>query len=159
YKEQGSLLVGVAKRSKVLNYLSLGLALEGTFRKKYACFCEVPRDIEREAHPQWRSWLEEATFGILHLAKLVDNPDGMVLPVDIPEWLMPRRKEILEYLAETAKSSFTKHGYPEPLIRAQEGAVLHGLEIAVLQDRLIEDQILITYAYDDEPVNGNSSLS
>src|SRR5207253_6249452 len=44
YKDQGSLLVGVAKRSKVLNYLSLGLALEGTFRKKYACFCEVPRN-------------------------------------------------------------------------------------------------------------------
>src|SRR5207247_7484808 len=106
YKEQGSLLVGVAKRSKVLNYLSISLALEGTFRKKYACFCEVPRDIEREAHPQWRSWLEEATFGILHLAKLVDNPDGMVLPVDIAEWLMPLRTEMMVDLVVNANYSF-----------------------------------------------------
>jgi len=141
YKDQGSLLVGVAKRSKVLNYLSLGLALEGTFRKKYACFCEVPRNIEREAHPQWRSWLEEATFGILHLAKLVENPDGMVLPVDIPEWLMPRRKEMLEYLAETAKSSFPTVGYPEPLIKAHEGAVLHGFEMSILEDLLVEEVV------------------
>jgi len=139
YRDQGSLLVGVAKRSKVLNYLSLGLALEGTFRKKYPCFCEVPREIEREAHPRWRSWLEEATFGILHLAKFVEDPDGIVLPVDIPEWLMPRRKEILEYLAETAKSSFPTVGYPEPLIKAHEGAVLHGFEMSILEDLLVDE--------------------
>jgi len=101
----------------------------------------VPRDIEREAHPQWRSWLEEATFGILHLAKLVENPDGMVLPVDIPEWLMSRRKEMLEYLAETAKSSFPTVGYPEPLIKAHEGAVLHGFEMSILEDLLVEEVV------------------
>src|SRR6184192_2462161 len=89
YREKGSLLVGVAKRSKVLNYLSLALALEGTLRKSYPCFCEVPKEIEREAHRQWRSWLEEHTIGRLHLAKLVEEPDGLILPVDIPEWLMP----------------------------------------------------------------------
>jgi hypothetical protein len=141
YRDRGSLLVGVAKRSKVLNYLSLGLALEETFKKRYPCFCEVPREIEREAHPRWRSWLEEATFGILHLAKLVEDPDGLVLPVDVPEWLMPRRKEILEYLAETAKSSFPTVGYPEPLIKAHEGAVLHGFEMSILEDLLVEEVV------------------
>src|SRR5207247_11142603 len=65
--------------------------------------------------------------------------DGLILPVDIPEWLMPRRKEILEYLAETAKASFPTPGYPEPLIRAHEGAVLHGMEMAVFEDMFIEE--------------------
>ncbi|MFQ5910754.1 MAG: DNA double-strand break repair nuclease NurA [Thermoplasmata archaeon] len=139
YKDQGSLLVGVAKRSKVLNYLSLALALEGTFRKEYPCFCEIPREIERTAHPWWRTWLEDFTFGILHLVKFVDDPDGIALPVDIPDWLMRRRKEVLEYLAETAKSSFPTIGYPEPLIKAHEGAVLHGIEMSVLEDMLVEE--------------------
>jgi len=139
YKEQGSLLVGVAKRSKVLSYLSLALALEGTFRRPYPCFCEVPRGIERRVHPWWKAWLEESTFGVLHLAKLVEDPSGIVLPVDIPEWLMPRRKEVLEYLAETAKSSFPTIGYPEPLLKAHEGAVLHGIEMSFLEDLLIEE--------------------
>lgn len=139
YREQGSLLVGVAKRSKVLNYLSLALALEGTLSKTYPCFCEVSREIERQAHPRWRTWLEDFTFGILHLAKFVDDHDGLVLPVDIPEWLMPRRKEVLEYLAETAKASFPRIGYPEPLIRAHEMAALHGIELSVMEDLLVDE--------------------
>ena len=139
WTEEGSLLVGVAKRSKVLSYLSLALALEGTFRKKYPCFCEVSREVERQAHPWWRTWLDDFTFGHLHLAKLAEHGDGVVLPVDIPEWLMPRRKEVLEYLAETARSSFPTIGYPEPLMRAHEGAVLHGLEMAVLEHIVVEE--------------------
>lgn len=139
YKEKGSLLVGVAKRSKVLSYLSLALALEGTFKRNYPCFCEVPRDIERRVHPWWKTWIEESTFGVLHLVKLTEDPDGIVLPVDIPEWLMPRRKEVLEYLAETAKASFPTAGYPEPLLKAHEGAVLHGIEMSFLEDILVEE--------------------
>ncbi len=138
YLEQGSLLVGVGKRSKVLNYLSLALALERTLAKKYPCFCEVPREIEAKAYNWARSWLERSTFGRMHLAKLAEHPDAMVFPVDIPDYLMGRRKELMEYLAETAKNSFPTLGYPEPLIRAHENAVLHGLEMSVLEDLLLE---------------------
>lgn len=138
YVEHGSLLVGVAKRSKVLNYLSLALALEKTFARKYPCFCEVPRELEAKAYNWARDWMEGSTFGIMHLAKLVEHPDGIVFPVDIPDWLMGRRKEVLEYLAETAKNSFPTLGYPEHLLRAHENAVLHGLEMSVLQDLLLE---------------------
>ncbi len=138
YVEKGSLLVGVAKQSKVLNYLSLALALERTLARKYPCFCEVPREMEAKAYNWARSWLERSTFGRMHLAKLVENPDALVFPVDIPEWLMGRRKEILEYLAETAKNSFPTLGYPEPLLRAHEHAVLYGLEMSVLEDLLLE---------------------
>ena len=148
YKEKGSLLVGVAKRSKVLNYLSLALALEETLGKNYPCFCEIPREIEERAHPRWSRWLKDSTIGILHLAKLVGDPNGLVLPVDIPEWLMPRRKEVLEYLAETAKSSFPKVGYPEPLVRAHEGASLHRLEMSVLEEMLV-DELLAGQPGDD----------
>ncbi len=63
----------------------------------------------------------------------------MVFPVDIPEWLMGKRKEVLEYLAETAKNSFPTVGYPEQLLRAHEHAVLYGLEMSVLEDLLLED--------------------
>ncbi len=138
YVEKGSLLVGVAKQSKVLHYLSLALALERTMARKYPCFCEVPREMEAKAYNWARSWLERATFGRMHLAKLVESADALVFPVDIPDWLMGRRKEILEYLAETARDSFPTLGYPGPLIRAHEHAVLYGLEMSVLQDLLLE---------------------
>jgi hypothetical protein len=45
----------------------------------------------------------------------------------------------LEYLAETAKSAFPTIGYPEPLMKAHEGAVLHGLEMSVLEQMLVDE--------------------
>lgn len=142
YDKRGSMIVGVAKRSKTLNYLSLALILEGIFDRESPCFVEVPEDIEREVHRFDRTWvmndhsLEEPSqsFGRLHLVKLVKGRDSLVLPVDIPPWLMGNRKEVLEYLAETAKASFPTLGYPYPLIRAHENANLSGLEMSVLED-------------------------
>lgn len=139
HKETGSLLVGVAKRAKVLNYLSLALALEKPFSRRAPCFCEVPSNLELQAHGWARDWLEGHTFGRLHLAKLSEQPDAIVLPIDIPPWLMGRRKEVLEYLTEASKASFPTIGYPEPLIRAHELAVLHGLEMTVLSDMMVEE--------------------
>jgi hypothetical protein len=137
YKETGALLVGVAKRSKVLSYLSLALALEGTFRKPYPCFAEVPQELEEECYNFAGTWMKGQAFGAMHLAKLAEGVDAPVYPVDIPSWLLGRRKEVLEYLAETAKASYPVPGYPQPLVKAHENANLQGLEMSVLGDYLV----------------------
>lgn len=137
YIETGSMVVGVAKRSKVLSYLSLALTLEGTLRKPYPCFLEVPRELEEECYNFAGTWMQGQAFGKMHLVKLAEGQDTQIFPVDIPEWLLPKRKEVLEYLAETAKASFPTPGYPQPLVRAHENANLRGLEMTVLGDLLI----------------------
>jgi hypothetical protein len=134
YKTRGAMIVGVAKRSKALNYLSLALTLEGIFDRRAPCFAEVPPELEREAYTWAHTWMEGQCFGRLHLVKLVEGRDALILPVDVPEWLMPRRKEVFEYLAETAKSSFPVPGYPYPLVRAHENANLSGLEMEIIGD-------------------------
>lgn len=134
YDTRKAMILGVAKRSKALNYLSLALTLEGTFDHQAPCFAEIPADLEREAYTWAHTWMEGQCFGHLHLVKLVEGRDALVLPVDIPEWLMPRRKEVFEYLAETAKSSFPVLGYPYPLVKAHENANLSGLEIGITGD-------------------------
>ena len=128
------MIVGVAKRSKALNYLSLALVLERIFDRQSPCFAEVPRELEAEAYTWARTWMEGQCFGRLHLVKLVEGRDALIIPVDIPEWLMPKRKEVFEYLAETAKSSFPVPGYPYPLIRAHENANFSGLEMEMVDD-------------------------
>lgn len=134
YDERGAMIVGVAKRSKALNYLSLALTLEGIFYRHAPCFAEVPDELEKEAYTWAHTWMEGQCFGRLHLVKLVEGRDALILPVDIPEWLMSRRKEVFEYLAETAKSSFPVPGYPYPLVRAHENANLAGLEMEIIGD-------------------------
>lgn len=134
YDTRKAMIVGVAKRSKALNYLSLALTLEGTFDRRAPCFAEVPPELEQEAYTWAHTWMEGQCFGRLHLVKLVEGRDALILPVDIPEWLMPRRKEVFEYLAETAKSSFPVPGYPYPLVRAHENANLSGLGMEIIGD-------------------------
>jgi hypothetical protein len=129
-----AMIVGVAKRSKALNYLSLALTLEGTFDRHAPCFAEVPKELEEEAYTWARTWMDKQCFGRLHLVKLVQGRETLIMPVDIPHWLMERRKEVLEYLAETAKSSFPVLGYPYPLVRAHENANLSGLEMEIIGD-------------------------
>ena len=134
YEERGTMIVGVAKRSKALNYLSLALALERTFGRKRPCFAEVPQELEKEAYTWAKTWMEGQSFGRLHLVKLTEDPGGPIFPVDIPEWLLPRRREVLECLVSTARSSFPIPGYPQPLILAHERANLSGYQMDLLGD-------------------------
>ncbi|MCL0079417.1 hypothetical protein M1O18_00690 [Dehalococcoidia bacterium] len=134
YDSRKAMILGVAKRSKALNYLSLALTLEGIFDRRAPCFAEVSDELEREAYTWAHTWMEGQCFGRLHLVKLVEGHNALVLPVDVPEWLIPRRKEAFEYLAETAKSSFPVLGYPYPLVKAHENANLSGLEIGITGD-------------------------
>jgi len=152
YEECGAMIVGVAKRSKALNYLSLALTLEGIFDRRAPCFAEVPPELEREAYTWARTWMEGQCFGRLHLVKLIEGRDALILPVDIPEWLVPKRKEVLEYLAETAKSSFPVPGYPYPLVQAHENANLSGLEIEIISDLMSKALLGLLDAGDKEKV-------
>jgi len=137
YNENGAMVVGIAKRSKVLSYLSLALRGEENMRRAYPCFVEVPRPLEDECYNFASTWMQGQAFGRMHLAKLAEGDDTPIFPVDIPEWLLSRRKEVLEYLAETSKASFPTPGYPQPLVRAHENANLRGLEMSVLGDFLV----------------------
>ena len=144
YEQTGAILVGVAKRSKVLSYLSLALTLEGTLRKNYPCFVEVDKSLEEKCYNFAGTWMQGQAFGRMHLVKLAEGADTAIFPVDIPDWLLPRRKEVLEYLAETARASFPIPGYPQPLVKAHENANLQGLEMSVLSDllvRAVADQV------------------
>lgn len=133
----GALIVGVAKRSQLLSYISLALQLEGTFRRPYRCFAPVPEELQRKAY-KGQNWLGGYGFGLLHLAKLAEDPDAMVLPVDVPPWLEDRRTETLEYLAATSQGSFPHVGYPYPLVQAHERATLGTFDVSVVADMLVQ---------------------
>jgi hypothetical protein len=110
----------------------------------------VPEKLEAKAYTWAKSWMGGHSFGKLHLAKLVEHEDALVLPIDLPQWLVSRRKEVLEYLAETAKASFPILGYPEPLVKAHENANLRGLEMTVLEHFMLEQLVASQSASDTD---------
>lgn len=149
YEENGTFLVGVAKRAKVLNYYSMSLNLENAFSGKYPCYCELPKKMEEEAYHRASVWVGHRSFGDLYFAKLTDKKEGLILPVEIPYWLRDRKKEVLEYVAWTSKMSFPTIGYPFPLIKAHENATLTGIEMEYLGS-LLKNEILQRYPDDEK---------
>ncbi|HUS37702.1 MAG TPA: DNA double-strand break repair nuclease NurA [Verrucomicrobiae bacterium] len=134
--EHGHLLVGVAKRSRVLSYLTVALGLTETFKSGRAEYLAIPAELEREAAPAQYRWVGDRAMGSLSIARL-DVGDSPLIPIDVPQWQRARTDEIMALLHQCARGSFPIRGYPQPLIEAHEHARLGGIEIELLEALLL----------------------
>jgi len=134
----GHLLVGVAKRSRVLSYLSVALGLNESFQEGEPAYLCVPAELEREAAPAQYRWIGSRAMGLLHIARL-DRGEGVpLMPVDIALWQQARVGEAMWLLHESSRASFPVRGYPHALVAAHEHARMGGLEIEILESLLLE---------------------
>ncbi|MBX3748441.1 MAG: DNA double-strand break repair nuclease NurA [Verrucomicrobiae bacterium] len=136
--QHGHLLVGVAKRSRVINYLSAALALSETFGSDRPAFVEIPAALEREAAPAQYRWVNGRAIGRLHIARLDRGTGVPLMPVDIAAWQTGRIEEAMAVLHESARASFPIRGYPQALVEAHAHAHLGGLEVELLEQMLME---------------------
>jgi len=136
--KHGHLLVGVAKRSRVLSYLSVALGLSESFSNGDPAYLPVPAELEREAAPVQYRWIGSRAMGLLHIARL-DRGEGVpLMPVDIADWQEDRVGEAMSLLADSAHASFPLRGYPQALVQAHEHAHMGGLEIEMLESLLLQ---------------------
>jgi hypothetical protein len=136
--QHGHLLVGVAKRSRVINYLAVALALSETFGDGQAGYVPVPPELEREAAPSQYRWVCNRAMGLLHVARLDRGEAVPLLPVDIAAWQTDRVEEAMAVLHDSARVSFPIRGYPQALIEAHDHAHLGGLEVELLEELFLE---------------------
>jgi len=136
--KHGHLLVGVAKRSRVLGYLSVALGLNESFRNGDPAYLPVPAELEREAAPAQYRWIGNRAMGLLHIARLDRGESVPLMPVDIAGWQQERVDEAMSLLQQSARASFPLRGYPQALVQAHEHARLGGLEIEMLERMLLE---------------------
>ncbi|MBL9140060.1 MAG: DNA double-strand break repair nuclease NurA [Verrucomicrobiales bacterium] len=137
-KKHGHLLVGVAKRSRVVNYLSVAFSISDTFSGGEPSYIAVPPELEREAAPDQYRWIGSRAMGLLHIARLDHGNSVPLLPVDVAVWQGDRIPEAMGRLHESARGSFPVRGYPQPLFLAHEHAHLGGLEVEVLESMMLE---------------------
>ena len=144
-------LVGVAKQSAVLGQLAVALELEATFHRDYPCYVQVPDDIEADCYNFDRTWLDTyetsdaddegrklyQSLGRMFLVKFGDRALDPVWPVDVAEWQLNEAPKILGQLTVDAQQGFPIPDYPMCIQRAHDYAKLTGLEIAIVQDLLL----------------------
>jgi hypothetical protein len=134
----GHLLAGVAKRSKVLNYLSMALSLNESFTEGLPSYAPIPAELEREAAPAQYRWVGSRAMGWLCIAKLDQGENVPLLPVDISVWHRHQVDEIMFLLHQSARGSFPMRGYPMALAQAHQHARIGGLEMQWLTQILLE---------------------
>ncbi|MGB9867458.1 MAG: hypothetical protein ACPLPR_06065 [Bacillota bacterium] len=142
-------LVGVAKRSKVIERYQLAMYLEGVVVQPGPCYVQLPREIEQKVY-RWAEYArgvgevehgEEPKFvvGTLFLAKFGPKRYDPIWPVDVWNHHLKSGEvdEIFGYLLADAQAGFPRPFYPLCLQQAHEKASLSGLDMEILQDAVI----------------------
>lgn len=135
--KHGHLLVGVAKRSRVINYLAVALGLSETFAGGTPGYLAVPAELEREAAPTQYRWIGSRAMGQLHIARLDRGEAVPLLPVDVAAWQTDRVAEAMALLHESSRASFPLRGYPQALVQAHQHTHLGGLEVEMFEQMLL----------------------
>jgi hypothetical protein len=136
--KHGHLFVGVAKRSRVLSYLSVALGLDEGFNKGDPAYLPVPAELEHEAAPAQYRWIGSRAMGLLHIARLDRGETVPLMPVDFAEWQRDRVDEAMALLHQSAHASFPLRGYPQALVQAHAHAHLGGLEMEMFEQVLLQ---------------------
>lgn len=142
-------IVGIAKRSKVIDRYHLAMFLEEVVVQPGSCFVEIPRELELKVY-RWGEYArgmgeveegEEAKMvaGTLFLAKFGPKRYDPIWPVDV--WSTHVRNgeadEVFGYLLADAQAGFPQLFYPLCLQQAHEKAALSGLDMEILQDAVV----------------------
>lgn len=136
--KHGHLFVGVAKRSRVLSYLSVALGLDEGFANGDPAYLPVPAQLERDAAPSQYRWIGSRAMGLLHIARLDRGETVPLMPVDVAQWQHERVDEAMALLRQSAHGSFPIRGYPQELVQAHDHAHLGGLEMEMFEHLLLQ---------------------
>ena len=139
-------LVGVAKKTKLLEHLRLALSLEDVFEEwKSPCYARVRRSIAEQFYRRrWLDTMETAdnreylSMAQMCLVKFGDHPADPVWPVDVAFWQREESGRVLGCLAEDARRGFPIPDFPLCIQTAHDCAKIGGIEMSYLRDILGE---------------------
>ena len=131
------LLVGISKRSRVVNYLSVAFGLNERLKTGELAYLRIPPELERDSAPPQYRWVNTRTMGELYIARLDRGENVPLMPVDVARWQSDRVADAMALLHRSARGSFPIRGYPQALVQADAHARLGGLEIEMLEKLML----------------------
>lgn len=146
-------VIGVAKRSKIVNLFSTALNSEQIIPTNQVGFIEIPQNLEFLAY-KWSQNTKEYPMGKIYIAKLSKNSPLLVsveIPYDFsqnrPIYSIEEIYHIFGCLVKDSQFSFPNIGYPQTIMRAHEQAVRTGFTASIWRDFIKEE--LLKVAEDD----------
>ena len=140
-------LVGIAKRSKVLERYNLAMALEGLFAPGSPRFVRIPRNLEAKAYvwPEYARGAEteddegeapKFVAGDMYLVRFGQRSGDPIWSVDVFSSQSQEASEVFGYLLADATNGFPVPYYPLCLQRAHEYASIYDFDLDIIQDEV-----------------------
>ena len=140
-------LVGIAKRSKVLERYNLAMALEGLFASGSPRFVRIPRNLEAKAYvwPEYARGAEtedeegeapKFVAGDMYLVRFGQRSGDPIWSVDVFSSQSEEASEIFGYLLADAVNGFPVPYYPHCLQKAHEFASIYDFDLDIMQDEV-----------------------
>lgn len=140
-------LVGIAKRSKVIDRYRLAMAIEGVFPSGEPRYVRIPRNIEAKAY-LWEEYARGAEIegeegeapkfvaGDMFLVRFGKRSGDPIWAIDILSSQSNRSSEIFGYLLNDAIQGFPVPFYPLCLQKAHEHAQIVDFDLQIFQDEI-----------------------
>lgn len=142
-------VVGVSKKSKVLQTYQLAMSLESVMRTTYPAYVEVPRRLEENVY-KWDEYargndtdttsVEGNKFvaGKMFFVKFGSSVYDPIWAVDLLESQVQDASTVLGYVLNDALDGFPIPFYPQSLQRAHDLAALVDLDIDIIEDAVVD---------------------
>ena len=132
-------VAGIAKHSSVLQVYRMALALEGVMKTSYACYLEVPKEMEQRAY-KWDEYIERQDKFLADKMFFVKFGNGPYDPIWAIDLLVSQKEsaQIVFGYVERFRGRVPCPLLSERLQRAHDHAALVDFDLQLLEDQIVD---------------------
>jgi hypothetical protein len=142
-------IVGLAKRTAVLDHYRLAMSLAGIFDRGSPCFVKVPAALQERVY-RWDEYLRgpeepgrggelpKFNLGEMHFVRFGARPGDPIWTADVLAWQAADAQTIFGHLLADAVAGFPVPFYPYCLQQADAHSHVVHLDLDIVQDSLVD---------------------
>ncbi|CAL9576992.1 hypothetical protein SUDANB95_04916 [Actinosynnema sp. ALI-1.44] len=141
-------LVGLAKKTQVLEYYRLAISLSGVLNNGAACFVKVPAPMLDQAY-RWEEYTRDVrddapgekpkfNFGSMYFVRFGPHSGDPIWTVDLMSRQDSEAQAIFGYLQADAVAGFPIPLYPNCIQQADSFSRVADLDLDIIEDQLVD---------------------
>lgn len=139
-------LVGLAKRTKVLDHYRLAMSLAGIFDHGTPCFVQVPVRMQDSVYrsqdylrdPDETTGRDAKNIGQMYFVRFGARPGDPVWTADLLAWQADDAQAVFGHLQADAAAGFPVPFYPFSLQQADAHSRVADLDVDIIEDSLVD---------------------